>query len=88
VVLTEMYQGGDNDPSHIVERLNLLQVSDTGELDVIVDGMLAANAKSVADFQTGKENAFQYLVGQVMKETKGKANPEVVATLLRKKLSN
>lgn len=88
VVLTEMYQGGDNDPSHIVERLNLLQVSDTGELDVIVDGMLAANAKSVADFQTGKENAFQYLVGQVMKETKGKANPEVVATILGKKLSN
>ena len=87
-VLAEMYQGGDNDPSHIVSRLNLAQVSDTGELEGVVDGVLAANAKSVADFQAGKENAFQYLIGQVMKETKGKANPEVVATLLRTKLSN
>jgi len=86
-VLAEMYQGGDNDPSHIVSRLNLAQVSDTGELEGVVDGILAANAKSVADFQAGKENAFQYLIGQVMKETKGKANPEVVATLLRTKLS-
>jgi aspartyl-tRNA(Asn)/glutamyl-tRNA(Gln) amidotransferase subunit B len=87
-VLAEMYQGGDNDPSHIVSRLNLAQVSDTGELEGVVDGILAANAKSVADFQAGKENAFQYLIGQVMKETRGKANPEVVTTLLRKKLSN
>lgn len=87
-VLAEMYQGGDNDPSHIVSRLNLAQVSDMGELEGVVDGVLAANAKSVADFQAGKENAFQYLIGQVMKETKGKANPEVVATLLRTKLSN
>lgn len=87
-VLAEMYQGGDNDPSHIVSRLNLAQVSDTGELEGVVDGVLAANAKSVADFQAGKENAFQYLIGQVMKETKGKANPEVVATLLRTKLSS
>ncbi len=63
-------------------------MSDTGELEGVVDGVLAANAKSVADFQAGKENAFQYLIGQVMKETRGKANPEVVATLLRKKLSN
>lgn len=86
-VLAEMYQGGDNDPSHIVSRLNLAQVSDTGELERVVDAVLAANAKSVADFQAGKENAFQYLIGQVMKETKGKANPEVVATLLRTKLS-
>ena len=86
-VLAEMYQGGDNDPSHIVSRLNLAQVSDTGELEGVVDGILAANAKSVADFQAGKENAFQYLIGQVMKETRGKANPEVVATLLRTKLS-
>ena len=87
-VLAEMYQGGDNDPSHIVSRLNLAQVSDTGELEGVVDGILVANAKSVADFQAGKENAFQYLIGQVMKETKGKANPEVVATLLRTKLSS
>ncbi|MBP6975436.1 MAG: Asp-tRNA(Asn)/Glu-tRNA(Gln) amidotransferase subunit GatB [Candidatus Moranbacteria bacterium] len=86
-VLTEMYRGGDSDPSHVVSRLNLAQVSDMGELEGAVDSVLAVNSKSVADFQAGKENAFQYLIGQVMKETKGKANPEVVATLLRGRLS-
>jgi aspartyl-tRNA(Asn)/glutamyl-tRNA(Gln) amidotransferase subunit B len=82
-----MYRGGDSDPSHVVSRLNLAQVSDMGELEGVVDSVLAVNSKSVADFQAGKENAFQYLIGQVMKETKGKANPEVVATLLRGRLS-
>lgn len=85
-VLGEMYQGGDNDPSHIVERLNLAQVSDTGELERVVDTILAANQQSVADFKSGKQNAFQYLIGQVMKETKGKANPPVVAEILKQKL--
>lgn len=88
-VLKEMLAGadGDTDPSHIIERLNLAQVSDTGELEKIVDTILAANAQSIADFKAGKQNAFQYLVGQAMKETKGKANPKVVSELLKKKLS-
>lgn len=86
-VLAEMYQGEDNDPSHIIERLNLAQMSDTGELEAVVDAILAANAQSVADFKAGKENALQYLVGQVMKETKGKANPGVAKELLEKKLA-
>lgn len=85
-VLSEMYKGEDNDPTHIIERLNLAQVSDTGELEGIVDAILAANAQSVADFKAGKQNALQYLVGQVMKETKGKANPSVAKELLEKKL--
>ncbi len=85
-LLAEMYLGGDNDPSHIVERLNLGQVSDVVALESIVAGVLDANGKSVTDFREGKQNAFQFLIGQVMKETRGKANPEVVAHMLQKKL--
>ena len=85
-VLEEMYRGGDNDPSHIIERLNLAQVSDEGELETIVDAVLVANERSVADFKAGKQNAFQFLIGQIMKETKGKANPQIVSEILKKKL--
>lgn len=85
-VLKAMTEKEDNDPSHIVERLNLAQVSDAGELEKIVDTVLAANGQSVTDFKSGKQNAFQYLIGQVMKETKGKANPPMVAEILKKKL--
>lgn len=86
-VLYEMYKGEDNDPSHIIERLNLAQMSNTGELEGVVDAILANNAQSVTDFKAGKQNALQYLVGQVMKETKGKANPGVAKELLEKKLA-
>lgn len=86
-VLEEMYKGGDNDPSHIIERLNLAQVSDEGELEGVVDTVLSANAQSVADFKAGKQKAFQFLIGSVMKETRGKANPEIVSKILHKKLS-
>lgn len=88
-VLKEMLSGadGDTDPSHIIDRLNLAQMSDTGELESIVDTILSNNAQSVADFKAGKQNAFQYLIGQVMKETKGKANPQMVSEILKKKLS-
>ncbi|HWQ60476.1 MAG TPA: Asp-tRNA(Asn)/Glu-tRNA(Gln) amidotransferase subunit GatB [Candidatus Fimivivens sp.] len=85
-VLGEMLLGGDNDPSHIIDRLNLAQMSDTGELEGIVDAVLATNAKSVEDYKAGKQNAFQFLIGQIMKETKGKANPKVVSEILKKKL--
>lgn len=85
-VLAEMYKGGDNDPSHIIELLNLAQVSDISELEGIVISVLAANEKSAADYKAGKENAFQFLIGQIMKETKGKANPKIVADILKAKL--
>jgi aspartyl-tRNA(Asn)/glutamyl-tRNA(Gln) amidotransferase subunit B len=61
-------------------------MSDAGELEKIVDAVLAKNAKSVADYKSGKENALKFLVGQIMKESKGKANPQVAEELLRKKL--
>lgn len=87
-VLAEMYKGGDGDtdPSHIIDRLNLGQVSDSGELEKIVEEVLSANAQSIADFKAGKQNAFQYLIGQVMKASKGKANPPMVSEILKKKL--
>ena len=60
---------------------------DTGELDAIVEQVLAANAKSVEEFRAGKEKAFNALVGQAMKASRGKADPARVGELLRKKLA-
>jgi aspartyl-tRNA(Asn)/glutamyl-tRNA(Gln) amidotransferase subunit B len=70
----------------VIETKGLKQMSDTGELEKILDDILAANAKSVEEFRAGKEKAFNALVGQAMKATKGKANPQQVNELLRKKL--
>jgi len=84
-VLAEMYATG-GDPSQIIEAKNLMQMSDAGELEKIVDEVLTKNERSVADFKAGKENALKFLVGQVMKESKGKANPQVAEELLRKKI--
>lgn len=85
IVLAEMYKTG-GDPSQIIEAKNLIQLSDTGELEKIIAEVLTKNAQSVADYKAGKENALKFLVGQVMKESKGKANPQVAEELLRKKL--
>ena len=70
----------------VIEAKGLKQMSDTGELERILDEVLAANAKSVEEFRAGKEKAFNALVGQAMKATKGKANPTAVNDLLKKKL--
>ncbi len=85
IVLEAMYATG-GDPSQIIEDKNLAQVSDSSELEVIVDGVLAKNQQSVEDFRAGKQNALQFLMGQVMMLTKGKANPGMVMEMLRKKL--
>jgi len=71
----------------IIEAKGLKQISDTGELEAIIDAVLAANQKSVEEFRAGKEKAFNALIGQAMKATKGKANPQQVNELLKKKLS-
>jgi aspartyl-tRNA(Asn)/glutamyl-tRNA(Gln) amidotransferase subunit B len=76
--------GGDVDA--LIEAKGLKQMSDTGEIERLLDEVLAANAKSVEEFRAGKEKAFNALVGQAMKATKGKANPAVVNELLKKKL--
>jgi aspartyl-tRNA(Asn)/glutamyl-tRNA(Gln) amidotransferase subunit B len=71
----------------IIEARGLRQISDAGALEKIVDEVLAANQKSVEEFRAGKEKAFNALVGQAMKATKGKANPQQVNDLLRSKLA-
>jgi len=76
-----------NIADQIIESKGLKQMSDTGELDRILDEVLAANAKSVEEYRAGKDKAFNALIGQAMKATKGKANPAAVNELLKKKLS-
>ena len=71
----------------IIEAKGLKQISDSGELDAMIDAVLAANQKSVEEFRAGKEKAFNALVGQAMKATRGKANPQQVNDLLKKKLT-
>ncbi len=85
VVLEEMYATGA-EPHQVIREKNLEQVNDVGELEKITDDVLAKNQKSVEDYKAGKENALQFLMGQVMKETKGKANPKVVIDILKQKI--
>ena len=77
---------GEGAPHAIIEKRGLTQISDVTEIEKIVDQVLAANTKSVDEFKAGKEKAFNALVGQVMKATKGKANPAQVNALLKQKL--
>ncbi|MBL8534846.1 MAG: Asp-tRNA(Asn)/Glu-tRNA(Gln) amidotransferase subunit GatB, partial [Betaproteobacteria bacterium] len=77
---------GEGEADQIIEQRGLRQISDSGELERIVDEVLAANPKSVEEFRAGKEKAFNALVGQAMKATRGKANPQQVNDLLRKRL--
>ncbi len=71
----------------IIESKGLKQISDTGALEKIVDEVLAANTKSVEEYRAGKEKAFNALIGQAMKATKGKANPAQLTELLKQKLA-
>jgi aspartyl-tRNA(Asn)/glutamyl-tRNA(Gln) amidotransferase subunit B len=73
-------------PQQIVEEQGLVQISDEGAILAIVDTVIAANPQSVEDFRNGKDKAIGFLVGQIMKETKGKANPGVVNKLLMDRL--
>ena len=76
-----------NAVDRIIEAKGLKQISDTGALEAIIDQVLAANPKSVEEFRAGKEKAFNALIGQIMKATQGKANPQQVNKLLTDKLS-
>ena len=71
----------------IIEAQGLKQITDTGAIEALVDEVLAANPGNVAEFKAGKEKALNALVGQIMKAAKGKANPQQVNDLLKKKLS-
>ena len=83
----EAKSDADDSADLIIESKGLKQISDSGELEKIIDDVLAANARSVDEFRSGKDKAFNALVGQVMKATKGKGNPAQVNELLRKKLA-
>ncbi len=84
-VLEEMFASGE-DPEAIVERKGLVQISDESALEEIISRVLENNPKSVEDYNQGKKKAMGFLVGQVMKETGGKANPQKVNELLKEKL--
>lgn len=80
-VFAEMLETG-KDPETVIKEKGLVQISDEGALREIVLKVIEANPKSVEDYRNGKERAIGFLVGQVMKETKGKANPQLVNKLL------
>ncbi len=84
-VFKKMYETG-GEPDSIVEELGLAQVSDEGAIEAAVDAVISSNEKAVADFKNGEQKSFGFLVGQVMAHMKGKANPQVVNELLKKKL--
>jgi aspartyl-tRNA(Asn)/glutamyl-tRNA(Gln) amidotransferase subunit B len=84
-VMAAMWSG-EGSPDEIIEKKNLKQISDSGAIEKMVDEVMAANAKQVEDYRSGKEKAFNSLVGQVMKASKGKANPAQVNEILRRKL--
>jgi len=83
----EAMWAGEGDADSIIEQRGLKQVSDSGAIEAIVDEVLAANATMVAEYKAGKEKAFNGLVGQCMKASKGKANPTQVNEILKKKLA-
>ncbi|MBK8062826.1 MAG: Asp-tRNA(Asn)/Glu-tRNA(Gln) amidotransferase subunit GatB [Betaproteobacteria bacterium] len=82
----EAMWAGEGAADAIIEARGLKQISDSGAIEKLVDEVLAANARSVEEFRAGKEKAFNSLVGQVMKATKGKANPAQVNEILKRKL--
>jgi aspartyl-tRNA(Asn)/glutamyl-tRNA(Gln) amidotransferase subunit B len=83
----ESMWAGEGDADAVIEARGLKQMSDSGALEKIIDDVMATNAQSVAEFRAGKEKAFNALIGQVMRATKGKANPQQVNDLLKAKLT-
>ena len=85
IVFEEMYSTGKT-PEMIVEEKGLKQVTDEGEIAEVIDTVLAAHPSQVKDYRRGKEKLLGFFVGQVMKQTRGKANPELVNEILKEKL--
>ena len=84
-VLVEMFQTGKS-ASAIIEERGLVQLSDSYEIESLVDTVLSANPQQLESYRSGKESLFGFFVGQVMKASQGKANPKVVNEVLKKKL--
>jgi len=86
-VFEALWSGEGQDVDAIIESKGLRQMNDSGALEKIIDEVIVANPDNVAQFRAGKDKAFNALVGQAMKASKGKANPQQVNDLLRKKLA-
>ncbi|MCF6157410.1 MAG: Asp-tRNA(Asn)/Glu-tRNA(Gln) amidotransferase subunit GatB [wastewater metagenome] len=84
-VFSEMIQSGKN-PHAIIEEKKLAQISDESLIESIIEKVIATNPEAIEDYKKGKKNALSFLMGQVMKETKGKANPKIVNELLKGKV--
>lgn len=84
-LLREMFETG-KDPSDVLDAKGLAQVSDEGEIEKVVDAVIINNQKSIDDYKSGKGNALQFLIGQVMRESKGQANPQVAEDILKRRL--
>ena len=85
-VFAKMLESGKM-PAEIIKAEGMESVSDSGEIEKIVDQVIADNPKAVADYKGGKTNVVGWLMGQVMKASKGKANPGVATKLLNEKMS-
>ncbi|WEN40605.1 Aspartyl/glutamyl-tRNA(Asn/Gln) amidotransferase subunit B [Thauera sp. GDN1] len=85
-VFEALWNGDGATADEVIDKQGLKQVTDSGAIEAMIDEVLAANQKSVEEFRAGKEKAFNALVGQVMKASKGKASPAQVNELLKKKL--
>jgi len=86
IVLEEMFQTG-KDPSQIIEEKGIILITDEIKIEKIAEEIISKNQKAVLDFKKGKETALQFLIGQVMKETRGEVNPEIASKILKKLLS-
>lgn len=86
IILREMFSGADDDPSRIAERLDLAQVDDDSTLEGIATKIVMSNPEQVSAYRAGKEALMKFFVGQFMKESKGKANPQKAEEILKKKL--
>jgi aspartyl-tRNA(Asn)/glutamyl-tRNA(Gln) amidotransferase subunit B len=85
-VFEQMWAEG-KEADAIIEEKGLKQITDTGAIEKVIDDIMAANPKQLADYRSGKDKLFGFFVGQVMKSTGGKANPAQVNDLLKRKLS-
>jgi aspartyl-tRNA(Asn)/glutamyl-tRNA(Gln) amidotransferase subunit B len=87
MVFEEMFITG-HDPETVIKEKGLVQISDEGSLLPLIDDIIGANPKVVDDYKNGKEKAFGFFIGQIMKATKGQANPALVNQLLRDRLNH
>jgi aspartyl-tRNA(Asn)/glutamyl-tRNA(Gln) amidotransferase subunit B len=84
-VLAKMFEHG-GEPHQVIADLGLEQVSDTGAIEQVIDAIISANPKAVADYKAGQQKSFGFLVGMAMKELKGKGNPQLINEILKKRL--